>query len=115
MVSASPVRPNPVSGPAGEGGAGPVTALLTTDRLALREFTAADAPLLTGLDAGPKVLRHLTGGRANPRRRSGSGRCRARASRHRPRAEPSPADRCTGAPAPLGSAGCRRVDGPRNG
>ncbi|WP_200207260.1 hypothetical protein [Micromonospora coerulea] len=96
MVSASPVRPNPVSGPAGEGGAGPVTALLTTDRLALRAFTAADAPLLTGLDAGPKVLRHLTGGRANPRRRSGSGRCRGRASpvtgpalnRHRPTGAP---------------------------
>ena len=36
---------------------------LTTARLVLREFTAADAPLLTELDADPDVMRYLTGGR----------------------------------------------------
>lgn len=36
---------------------------LTTARLVLREFTSADAPLLTELDADPDVMRYLTGGR----------------------------------------------------
>lgn len=36
---------------------------LTTARLVLRQFTPADAPLLTELDADPEVMRYLTGGR----------------------------------------------------
>lgn len=39
---------------------------LTTDRLRLRHFTAADAPLLVELDSDPEVMRFLTGGRPTP-------------------------------------------------
>ncbi|MEV4616358.1 GNAT family N-acetyltransferase [Kitasatospora sp. NPDC049258] len=40
---------------------------LTTERLVLRRFTAADADLLVELDSDPEVMRHLSGGRATPR------------------------------------------------
>ncbi|GAA1407531.1 GNAT family N-acetyltransferase [Kitasatospora putterlickiae] len=40
---------------------------LTTERLVLRRFTAADADALVELDADPRVTRYLTGGRATPR------------------------------------------------
>lgn len=84
MVSASPVRPVPRSSekPSGKrAGHGrqfrlpapahgrwddPVSIFLTTARLVLREFTAADAPLLTELDSDPEVMRYLTGGRPTP-------------------------------------------------
>ncbi|MGK5674557.1 GNAT family N-acetyltransferase [Micromonospora sp. URMC 106] len=39
---------------------------LSTDRLALREFTADDAGLLVELDGDPEVMRYLTGGRPTP-------------------------------------------------
>lgn len=44
-----------------------MTVFLTTDRLRLRQFTAADANLLIELDADPKVMRYLTGGLATTR------------------------------------------------
>ncbi|WP_380279548.1 GNAT family N-acetyltransferase [Kitasatospora purpeofusca] len=40
---------------------------LTTERLVLRRFTAADVDALVELDADPEVTRYLTGGRATPR------------------------------------------------
>lgn len=40
--------------------------LLATERLALREFTAADADLLVELDSDPEVVRYITG-RPTPR------------------------------------------------
>ena len=40
---------------------------LETDRLRLRQFTAADAGLLTELDGDPAVMRFLTGGEPTPR------------------------------------------------
>jgi RimJ/RimL family protein N-acetyltransferase len=39
-----------------------VIAYLTTERLTLRRFTAADADLLIELDSDPAVMRYLTGG-----------------------------------------------------
>lgn len=42
--------------------------LLTTDRLVLRRFTAADADLLVELDSDPAVMRYVTGGVATSRR-----------------------------------------------
>ncbi|MFE2727354.1 GNAT family N-acetyltransferase [Kitasatospora sp. NPDC059327] len=44
-----------------------MTVHLTTERLVLRRFTAADVDLLVELDADPEVTRYLTGGRATPR------------------------------------------------
>jgi RimJ/RimL family protein N-acetyltransferase len=41
--------------------------LLTTRRLVLRGFTAADADLLVALDADPEVMRYITGGIPTPR------------------------------------------------
>jgi RimJ/RimL family protein N-acetyltransferase len=38
-----------------------VDVLLTTERLVLRRFTAADVDVLTELDSDPEVMRHLTG------------------------------------------------------
>ncbi|MCW3841577.1 GNAT family N-acetyltransferase [Micromonospora yasonensis] len=43
-----------------------MSTFLAIDRLVLREFTPADAPLLADLDADPEVMRHLTGGRPTP-------------------------------------------------
>ena len=40
---------------------------LETDRLVLRQFTMADAGLLTDLDADPDVMRFITGGVPTPR------------------------------------------------
>ncbi|MGW7443182.1 GNAT family N-acetyltransferase [Kitasatospora sp. NPDC054795] len=40
---------------------------LTTERLVLRRFTAADADRLVELDGDPAVMRFLTGGRPSPR------------------------------------------------
>ena len=40
---------------------------LETDRLVLRQFTAADAESLVELDSDPGVMRFITGGRARPR------------------------------------------------
>ncbi|MFF1872395.1 GNAT family N-acetyltransferase [Kitasatospora herbaricolor] len=44
-----------------------MTVSLITDRLVLRRLTPDDAGRLTALDADPRVMRHLTGGRATPR------------------------------------------------
>ncbi|MBM0227831.1 GNAT family N-acetyltransferase [Micromonospora sp. ATA51] len=66
MVSASPVRPNPVARSGRRRWDEHVSTFLTTARLTLREFTAADAPLLTALDGDPDVMRYLTGGRPTP-------------------------------------------------
>ena len=66
MVSASPVRPNPVARTGRRRWDGAVSVFLTTTRLALRKLTAADAPLLTELDGDPDVMRYLTGGRPTP-------------------------------------------------
>ncbi|MEV0188781.1 GNAT family N-acetyltransferase [Kitasatospora purpeofusca] len=40
---------------------------LTTERLVLRRFTAADVDALVELDSDPEVTRYLTGGRPTPR------------------------------------------------
>ncbi|WP_327681125.1 GNAT family N-acetyltransferase [Kitasatospora sp. NBC_00458] len=40
---------------------------VTTERLVLRRFTAADADRLEELDGDPGVMRYLTGGRPTPR------------------------------------------------
>ena len=56
---AQPYAPD-VSGDRGRGS-------LTTARLVLRRFTAADADLLVELDADPAVMRYITGGRVTPR------------------------------------------------
>ncbi|MCX4688016.1 GNAT family N-acetyltransferase [Kitasatospora purpeofusca] len=40
---------------------------LTTERLVLRRFTAADVDALVELDADPEVTRYLSGGRPTPR------------------------------------------------
>ena len=40
---------------------------LRTDRLVLRRFTEADVDNLVALDADPKVMRLLTGGKPTPR------------------------------------------------
>ncbi|WP_371499524.1 GNAT family N-acetyltransferase [Kitasatospora sp. NBC_00374] len=40
---------------------------LTTERLLLRRFTAADVDLLVELDSDPQVMRYLTGGTPTPR------------------------------------------------
>ena len=37
----------------------PMTPVLETDRLALRQFTDADAPLLFALDSDPEVMRYI--------------------------------------------------------
>jgi RimJ/RimL family protein N-acetyltransferase len=39
---------------------------ITTERLVLRQFTAADAEQLVGLDSDPAVMRFLTKGRPTP-------------------------------------------------
>ncbi|MER8186175.1 GNAT family N-acetyltransferase [Kitasatospora sp. NPDC094015] len=44
-----------------------MTSYLTTARLELRPFTAADTELLVDLDSDPEVMRFLTGGRATGR------------------------------------------------
>ncbi|MFI6848061.1 GNAT family N-acetyltransferase [Kitasatospora sp. NBC_00085] len=44
-----------------------MTVHLTTERLVLRRFTAADADRLVELDGDPEVMRYLTGGRPTPR------------------------------------------------
>ncbi|NEE55385.1 GNAT family N-acetyltransferase, partial [Streptomyces sp. SID8455] len=36
---------------------------LETDRLVLRRFTDADAPVLLALDNDPEVMRYINGGR----------------------------------------------------
>jgi RimJ/RimL family protein N-acetyltransferase len=41
--------------------------LLETDRLVLRQFTAADLDNLVELDSDPDVMRYITGGRPTPR------------------------------------------------
>ena len=41
--------------------------LLESARLVLREFTPADVDLLVGLDADPRVMHFITGGRPTPR------------------------------------------------
>lgn len=41
---------------------------LTTERLVLRRFTAADVDLLVELDSDPAVMHFVTGGRPTPRR-----------------------------------------------
>lgn len=43
------------------------TPSLTTERLALRRFTRADADLLLALDSDPEVMRYLNGGVPTPR------------------------------------------------
>jgi RimJ/RimL family protein N-acetyltransferase len=40
---------------------------LRTDRMVLRQFTAADVDLLVELDSDPDVMRYVTGGRPTPR------------------------------------------------
>ena len=40
---------------------------LETDRLVLRQFTAADLDNLVELDSDPDVMRYITGGRPTPR------------------------------------------------
>jgi RimJ/RimL family protein N-acetyltransferase len=49
------------------GGVVTVHILLETERLRLRRFVAADADLLTTLDADPEVMRYITYGRPTPR------------------------------------------------
>lgn len=44
-------------------------AYLTTARLLLRRFTAADVEALVELDSDPAVMRYITGGRPTPRER----------------------------------------------
>ncbi|MFJ2868107.1 GNAT family N-acetyltransferase [Kitasatospora sp. NPDC087314] len=44
-----------------------MTTFLTTERLLLRRFTAADADHLVELDGDPEVMRYLTGGRPTAR------------------------------------------------
>ncbi|MEV7026795.1 GNAT family N-acetyltransferase [Kitasatospora sp. NPDC093558] len=44
-----------------------MTAFLTTERLVLRRFTAADVDHLVELDGDPEVMRCLSGGRPTPR------------------------------------------------
>ncbi|MFJ1706119.1 GNAT family N-acetyltransferase [Kitasatospora sp. NPDC088346] len=44
-----------------------MSAYLTTERLLLRRFTAADTDLLVELDSDPQVMRYLTGGVPTPR------------------------------------------------
>lgn len=46
-----------------------MNAFLETERLVLRQFTAADADLLVELDSDPEVMRYLTGGKPTPRER----------------------------------------------
>lgn len=46
-----------------------MTTLLETQRLSLRQFTAADVDHLVALDGDPEVMRFLTGGRPTPRHR----------------------------------------------
>ncbi|MFD4533365.1 GNAT family N-acetyltransferase [Kitasatospora sp. NPDC058397] len=46
-----------------------MTVFLTTERLVLRRFTAADVDHLVELDGDPEVMRHLTGGRPTARER----------------------------------------------
>jgi RimJ/RimL family protein N-acetyltransferase len=41
--------------------------LLRTERLVLRQFTAADVDNLVELDADPEVMRYISGGRPTPR------------------------------------------------
>lgn len=41
--------------------------VLETDRLVLRQFTAADLDSLVELDSDPDVMRYITGGRPTPR------------------------------------------------
>lgn len=50
--------------PAGRQTTGEV--LLTTERLLLRQFTAADVDLLVELDSDPAVMHFITGGRPTP-------------------------------------------------
>ncbi|MDX6223970.1 MAG: hypothetical protein QOE64_346, partial [Frankiales bacterium] len=40
--------------------------LLSTERLVLREFTSASAPLLVELDSDPEVMHFITGGKPTP-------------------------------------------------
>jgi RimJ/RimL family protein N-acetyltransferase len=44
-----------------------MTVFLTTDRLVLRRFTEDDVDNLVALDADPRVMRFLTGGKPTPR------------------------------------------------
>jgi RimJ/RimL family protein N-acetyltransferase len=44
-----------------------VRIIMQTQRLALRQFTAADADNLFDLNSDPEVMRYLTGGRPTPR------------------------------------------------
>ena len=52
----------------GEGQPSSGEVFLTTERLVLRRFTAADVDLLVELDSDPAVMHFVTGGRATPRR-----------------------------------------------